>query len=84
MQLATLYPNPAHGTATLVLPAALRGAQATQVQVLDNLGRPVLSRSLTAAGAGTLELPLGQLVPGVYTVQARTAVGLVAKKLVVQ
>ncbi|MDO7875775.1 T9SS type A sorting domain-containing protein [Hymenobacter sp. ASUV-10] len=84
VQLATLYPNPAHGTATLVLPAALRGAQATQVQVLDNLGRPVLSRSLTAAGAGTLELPLGQLVPGVYTVQARTAVGLVAKKLVVQ
>jgi len=83
-QFVSVYPNPAHGTATLVLPAALRGAQATQVQVLDNLGRPVLTRSLAAAGAGSLELPLGQLAPGVYTVQAKTAVGLVAKKLVVQ
>lgn len=83
-QLASVYPNPAHGTATLVLPAALRGSQATTVQVLDNLGRPVLSRSLPAASAGSLELPLGQLAPGVYMVQAKTAVGLVAKKLVVQ
>ena len=83
-QLASVFPNPAHGTATLVLPAALRGTQATPVQVLDNLGRTVLSRSLTAAGTGSLELPLGQLAPGIYTVQARTAVGLVAKKLVVQ
>jgi len=83
-QLASLYPNPAHATATLVLPAALRGAQATQVQVLDNLGRVVLTRSLAAGANETLLLPLNSLNAGIYTVQARTAVGLVAKRLVVQ
>ncbi|MDO7875776.1 DUF4394 domain-containing protein [Hymenobacter sp. ASUV-10] len=83
-QLVSVYPNPAHGTATLVLPAALRGAQATQVQVLDNTGRVVLSRTLAAGATEALQLPLGALNAGIYTVQAKTAVGLVAKRLVVQ
>ncbi|MDO7875781.1 T9SS type A sorting domain-containing protein [Hymenobacter sp. ASUV-10] len=79
-----LFPNPAHATATLVLPQALRGAQATPVQVLDNLGRVVLTRTLAAGATEALQLPVGNLAPGIYTVQARTAVGLVAKRLVVQ
>jgi hypothetical protein len=83
-QLVSVFPNPAHGTATLLLPAALRGAQATQVQVLDNLGRVVLSRTLAAGATEALQLPIGNLAPGIYTVQARTAGGLVAKRLVVQ
>ena len=80
-QLAGLYPNPAHATATLLLPAALRGSAPVAVQILDNLGRVVLARTLTAE---TLELPLTGLAPGIYTVQARTTAGLVSKKLVVQ
>ena len=83
-QLASVYPNPAHGTATLLLPVALRGAAATAVSVVDNLGRTVLTRTLAAGTAETLELPLAGLAAGVYSVQARTAVGLVAKRLVVQ
>ena len=83
-QLASVYPNPAHGTATLLLPMALRGAAATAVSVVDNLGRTVLMRILAAGTAETLELPLVGLAAGVYSVQARTAVGLVAKRLVVQ
>jgi hypothetical protein len=83
-QLASLYPNPAHSTATLVLPYALRGAKATQVQVTDNLGRVVLTRTLTAGTTEMLELPIATLAPGIYSVQARTAAGLVAKRLVVQ
>ena len=83
-QLASVYPNPAHGTATLLLPVALRGTAATVVSVVDNLGRTVLTRLLAAGTAETLELPLGGLAAGVYSVQARTAVGLVAKRLVVQ
>ncbi len=83
-QLATVYPNPAHGTATLLLPAALRGGQATSVTVADNLGRVVLRRTLPAGPTETLELPLATLLPGVYTVQAQTRAGLVAKRLVVQ
>ena len=83
-RLATVYPNPAHGTATLLLPVALRGTAATAVTVVDNLGRTVLSRTLAAGTAQTLELPLTGLAPGIYSVQARTSAGLVAKRLVVQ
>ena len=82
-QLASVYPNPASGVATLLLPAALSNGQATAVTVIDNLGRVVLARTL-AAGTQTLELPLAALAPGVYAVQARTAAGLVVKRLVVE
>ncbi len=82
-QLVSVYPNPAHGTAALLLPLALRGASATPVQVLDPLGRVVLTRTL-ASDAELLELPLSGLAPGIYAVQARTAAGLVVKRLVVE
>ena len=82
-RLAELYPNPTSGTATLRLPASLRGTQATAVRVTDNLGRVVLARTLPAGPTETLELPLDALVPGVYTVLARTAAGSVARQLVV-
>ncbi|MFD2719141.1 DUF4394 domain-containing protein [Hymenobacter monticola] len=83
-KLASVHPNPAHGAATLLLPVALRGQQATSVSVVDNLGRTVLTRTLAAGAAETLELPLTGLAPGVYSVLARTAAGLVAKRLVVE
>ena len=83
-RLATVYPNPAHGTATLLLPVALRGSAATTVAVVDNLGRTVLTRTLAAGTAEVLELSLAGLAPGVYSVLARTAAGLVAKRLVIQ
>ena len=83
-QLASLYPNPARGTATLLLPVALRGTAATAVSVVDNLGRTVLTRTLAAGPTETLALPLSGLAAGIYSVQARTAVGLVVKRLVVQ
>jgi hypothetical protein len=83
-QLASVYPNPAHGAATLLLPVALRGQQATAVTVTDNLGRTVLRRTLAAGAAETLELPTATLAPGVYSVLAHTAAGLVAKRLVVE
>ena len=83
-QLASVYPNPAHAAATLLLPTALRGNQATPVSVVDNLGRTVLTRTLAAGSVEALELPLSGLAPGIYSVQARTAAGLVAKRLVIQ
>jgi hypothetical protein len=83
-RLASVYPNPAHGAATLLLPAALRGNAATAVSVVDNLGRTVLTRTLAAGAVEALELPLAGLAPGIYSVQAHTAAGLVAKRLVVQ
>jgi len=82
-QLVSLYPNPAHGTASLLLPQALRTGAATPVALVDNLGRTVLSRTLSAT-ADALELPLGGLAPGIYSVQAQTNAGVVAKRLVVE
>ena len=82
-QLVSLYPNPAHGTASLLLPQALRTGAATQVSVVDNLGRVVLTRTL-AATTNQLDIPLGTVAPGIYSVQALTNAGVVAKRLVVE
>jgi hypothetical protein len=82
-QLVSLYPNPAHGTVQLLLPQALRLGAATPVALVDNLGRTVLARTLSAT-ADALELPLGGLAPGIYSVQASTSAGVVAKRLVVE
>ena len=83
-RLAGVYPNPAHGTATLLLPVALRGTQPTPVTVVDNLGRTVLARTLAAGTAETLILPLTGLAPGIYSVRAYTAAGMVTKPLLVR
>jgi hypothetical protein len=83
-QLAGVYPNPARGAASLLLPMALRGGKATPVQVVNSLGQVVLSRTLAAGAATVLELPLTNLTPGIYTVRAQTAVGLIVKRLTVQ
>jgi hypothetical protein len=82
--LATLWPNPAEGTATLTLPAALRGGQVSTVSIVDNVGREVARHTLPATAADALALPLAGLAPGVYSVLAHTAAGLVAKRLAVR
>ena len=82
--LATVFPSPAQGTATLVLPRALRGNAESTVQLLNVLGQIMLTRMLLSGGPDSLELPLAGLAAGVYTVRATTAAGLVAKRLVVQ
>ena len=82
-QLASVFPNPAHGTAALLLPLALRGTAPTVVQVLDPLGRVVLTRTLVGS-TELVDLPLGGLAPGIYSVQAHTNAGVVVKRLVVE
>ena len=62
----TLFPNPAHGAATLT--GTLPG---TVVTVTDALGRPVTSATADAAGTAALALPAGQPA-GVYVVRAGT------------
>jgi hypothetical protein len=82
-ELVELYPNPASGVATLQLPASLRSAQATDITLVDNVGRVKLRRTL-AIGTGTIELSLTDLAPGMYSVLVHTSAGLVAKRLVVR
>ncbi|MDO7886212.1 DUF4394 domain-containing protein [Hymenobacter cheonanensis] len=82
--LAAVYPSPAHGTATLVLPQALRGNSASTVQLLNALGQVVLTKTVAAGSGLTVELPLAGIAAGIYTVRATTEAGIVAKRLVVQ
>jgi hypothetical protein len=82
--LVSVYPNPAHGTATLLLPHTLRGRQPVTVAVLNTLGQVVRECRYAVNAAETLDIPLADLPPGLYTVQVGTAVGSVSRRLVIK
>lgn len=69
-----VFPSPARTSATLV-----GAAPGTAVQVLDALGRAVLTTTTDATGTAPLPLPSG-LLPGTYVVRA----GPQATRLVVE
>ncbi len=65
----SLYPNPAHATATLLVAPVANVATATAV-LLDGLGRNVWQRALPLTGTGIhAELDLRALPAGVYTLR---------------
>ncbi|MBD2768728.1 T9SS type A sorting domain-containing protein [Hymenobacter sp. BT664] len=68
----TVYPNPASGQTTLVLPQG--GGELT---ITDGLGRVVRTQALPAV-AGAVELGLGGLAPGLYQLRARLSNGQTA------
>ncbi|MTB51665.1 T9SS type A sorting domain-containing protein [Lewinella sp. W8] len=78
----TLAPNPVREEAQLqyVLPEATR----LEASLFDAVGRPVKQyvTPLLAAGEGVIELPLGELPPGVYWVQLHTGNRSGVKKMV--
>jgi hypothetical protein len=62
----SLFPNPAHGSFTLLLPP-MAGQRAVQATLLNVLGQPVASRSIVLNPAGaTAEFDTRALAPGVY------------------
>jgi hypothetical protein len=73
--MAALFPNPAHGTATLRLPA---GAARQPLTLTDALGRTV--RRYPAPTAADAELDLRGLPAGVYSVRC----GQLTQRLVVE
>ena len=78
-----LTPNPAHGAATLTLPAL--PDRAVAYTLLNSLGQRLQQRKLTLTATGlTTQLNLEHLPAGVYLVQLQTAQDLVVKRLVVE
>ncbi len=77
-----LFPNPAHATATLVLPAALRVAPVGG-QLYNALGQVVQSLALPA-GSGPATLDLRGLPAGGYLLRLTTAQGVIGKRLMVE
>ncbi len=76
--LVQVYPNPAHGTFHLTLPAS---AKAATVQIVNALGQVVITRSLTSAEA---DFSTANLAAGVYTLRLAVNGTAVARKLVVE
>ena len=79
-----LYPNPARGRFTVLLPP-LPGQRAVRASLANALGQVVLRRDieLTTAGA-TAEFVTQGLAPGVYTLRLATENQLFTKRVVIQ
>ncbi|MFD2787593.1 DUF4394 domain-containing protein [Hymenobacter rubripertinctus] len=79
-----VYPNPARGQVSIVLPAQLR-QQPVQVSLINTIGQQVLRRTLNVSNSvAATELSLSGVAPGVYTVRLQTAGGTVSKRLMVE
>ncbi|OUJ68774.1 FG-GAP-like repeat-containing protein [Hymenobacter crusticola] len=81
VEQVSLYPNPAHASVQLTLPAEL-AQQRLHVQVVNSLGQVVLTQTLAAQA--TPELALPHLAAGLYNLQLQTSKGLVTKRLAIE
>jgi len=82
--LVSLFPNPAHGHITLLLPPALRGPHPAPVAVCNALGQRVWTGTFQGQGDDGMQVPLGGLRPGVYTMQVQTVVGLISRRFQIE
>lgn len=82
--LVQVYPNPAHGSFTVLLPP-VAGQQAVQATLLNALGQVVATRSiaLTAAGASS-EFDVQSLAAGVYALRVQAGSQVITQRVVVK
>ncbi|MDO7851762.1 T9SS type A sorting domain-containing protein [Hymenobacter convexus] len=80
----SLYPNPAHGSFTVLLPP-LVGQSGVRATLLNALGQQVQARNigLTAAGA-TAEFNTSNLAAGVYVLRLQADSQVLTKRVVVE
>ena len=79
-----VYPSPAHGRATVLLPAVPGATQAT-LTLRDALGRPVYGSTQPLPATGLRhELPLAGLPPGVYLLHVQAGPATTTRRLVVE
>ena len=81
-QQVSVFPNPARGTVSVALPAAL-ARQATEAALVNALGQTVL-RATLPAGPAASSLALPGVAQGVYTLRLLTPAGTVNKRLIVE
>ncbi|MBO2007900.1 T9SS type A sorting domain-containing protein [Hymenobacter negativus] len=80
----SLYPNPAHNTVTVLMPANTRAENAT-LTLTDALGRIVQVRNISQAMTEVpIVLDLNGLPSGMYTLLVRTGAAKVVRRLVVE
>jgi hypothetical protein len=82
--LVQLYPNPAHGTFTVAVPAEL-SSQPVAATLFNALGQAVGSYTLPVAGSGARgQLDVGALAAGVYTLRLAADKHVISKRLVLE
>ncbi|GAB2705818.1 hypothetical protein GCM10011495_23310 [Hymenobacter frigidus] len=80
----SLYPNPAHGTFAVQVPA-VAGATAVQATLLNALGQAVRHQSAALSPAGALlTVETAGLAAGVYTLRLQVGTAALAKRVVIQ
>lgn len=77
-----LFPNPARDELSVMLPAA--GSEAFTLEIANQLGQLVYTKTYTSFTGEQLELAVGELPSGVYSLRYRTNTRSVAKKFVRQ
>ncbi|WP_210519232.1 fibronectin type III domain-containing protein [Hymenobacter terricola] len=78
-----LYPNPAHRSFTLSVPAG--SLHAASASLINALGQVVQTRQLNLpAAGGTADFDVTNLATGVYSLQLKTGETLVVKRVVVE
>ena len=80
----SLYPNPAHGSFALLVPA-VPGATQVQATLLNSLGQEVRrqTKALPASGA-RLDVDVTGLATGVYTVRLQAGSAQIIKRVVIE
>lgn len=79
-----LYPNPAHGTFAVLIPA-VAGTSTVQAELLNALGQVVRHQTAALPAAGTrLTVETAALAAGVYTLRLVAGATTVARRVVLQ
>ncbi|UOQ70949.1 T9SS type A sorting domain-containing protein [Hymenobacter cellulosilyticus] len=80
----SVYPNPAHRSFTLALPA-IAGQRTAELTLLNTLGQQVLARTVPLVASGTeTQVDVSSLAPGLYTLQIKTNREVATKKVLVE
>jgi hypothetical protein len=83
-ELVGIYPNPAHGSFTVTVPA-VTGATQVQAKLLNSLGQVVRHQMVALPASGTsFHVPTAELAAGVYVLRLQAGDTTLTKRVVVQ